>query len=464
MDVDLLPPSKAAAYQTSPDRLSSLTISRQDLPSSLLSIPPDSRFKRSAESVRYLLVNTIQVECSHLKSVILMLLLALLRGAMSQTHMAHSIITKPLTRSTQDSVDSTAPEETQVGIPAFLNIFQSAAAYGDLLDEESDSEGEGSSDEVPTPPLTVGSTAKTSADDITTTTATTTKEKDAKEVNDLLTSTTSRLAQLAVNTYSTASAGLDGSGGKGPATHIQLPESACEITAKAKQENDRVIPLLIQEFGQMAEEGEEERLLAILDAAYFAQVAILGLVHCTTHRVTFHASLLQTRQNDHPAAQIIKSGPVTIHTEGKFTQNVSGPSCSHAWTEFTTEAEGPKRSSRNFSGLTRNLKHKKRVWFELSHDMLSTFPDSTDEGRTRPLRTLLCEFKTTIILAVQRTGHPVRSKRQGVGNTFMITLRGWYTTGARGNFVYHRVLQWRTGCSVLRDGPYCFYLLILKAL
>ncbi|KIO34033.1 glycosyltransferase family 1 protein [Tulasnella calospora MUT 4182] len=115
--------------------------------------------------------------------------------------------------------------------------------------------------------------------------------------------------------------------------------------------NDRVIPLLVGEFGVLAEDGEEERLLFESDGAYFQDVAILGVIHLTTHRITFHASLLSTRPDLLSHSQVIKSGPVLVHRSG--------------------------------------LHRKRRLWMELYHDMLCTFPDSTDEGRVRPLFAML---------------------------------------------------------------------------
>ena len=70
-----------------------------------------------------------------------------------------------------------------------------------------------------------------------------------------------------------------------------------------------------------------------LDAAYFQEIAILGMIHLTTHRFTFHASLLSTRPDLMPEKQVIKTGAVTLHRKG--------------------------------------LRRKMRLWAELSHDMIT---------------------------------------------------------------------------------------------
>lgn len=148
----------------------------------------------------------------------------------------------------------------------------------------------------------------------------TTVEKEAadlmKQTQRAVSSPASRLAQLAVNTWSGGN-GLDGSAGSvSSETESTKALSEAEVAEKLAASNDRVIPLIIKEFGPLAEPGEEERLVGEADAAYFRQVAIIGLVHLTTHRLTFHASLLQTRQDDHPENPVLKSGRVIVHRDG----------------------------------------------------------------------------------------------------------------------------------------------------
>ena len=78
-----------------------------------------------------------------------------------------------------------------------------------------------------------------------------------------------------------------------------------------------------------------------------------GVLHLTTHRLAFHATLLATRPDLSPRQQIIKAGTAIIHGKG--------------WRY-----------------------KKRRVWLELSHDTMSTYASSSDEDRIRPIRTVLC--------------------------------------------------------------------------
>ena len=78
-----------------------------------------------------------------------------------------------------------------------------------------------------------------------------------------------------------------------------------------------------------------------------------GVLHLTTHRLAFHATLLATRPDLSPHQQIIKAGTAIIHGNG--------------W---------------------RHKKH--RVWLELSYDTMSAYASSSDEDRIRPMWTVLC--------------------------------------------------------------------------
>ncbi|KAG8929001.1 hypothetical protein FRC02_006129 [Tulasnella sp. 418] len=247
-------------------------------------------------------------------------------------------------------------EDPTAGPPTFFSIFQDAAKYGDALMDEFDEEAaeyddspeltsdESSIQESPfIDPLHLRTPRPTTKDEIAEAIA-----RDLIETNEETNNVnaTTRLVQLSV---SGNAAGLDGSSASETGS---IADSDSGSTSSEKSElNDIVIPLLVKEFGALAEEGEEERLVAEADSAYFKEVAILGIVHLTTHRLAFHASLLSTRPDLLPGSQLIKAGPVIIHREG--------------------------------------LHRKKRLWLELSHDMVSTFPDATDEGRVRPLKTVL---------------------------------------------------------------------------
>ncbi|KAE9404059.1 UDP-Glycosyltransferase/glycogen phosphorylase [Gymnopus androsaceus JB14] len=75
----------------------------------------------------------------------------------------------------------------------------------------------------------------------------------------------------------------------------------------------------------------------------------LGVLHLTTHRLTFHASLLSARPDLPPSQQIIKAGPFTV----------------------------------------RRTHHKRRLWLELTHDMLCAYASSSADDHMRPLRSIL---------------------------------------------------------------------------
>ncbi|KAK6988231.1 hypothetical protein R3P38DRAFT_3444315, partial [Favolaschia claudopus] len=110
---------------------------------------------------------------------------------------------------------------------------------------------------------------------------------------------------------------------------------------------EEVVRLLISEFGAVAPEGEEEKLILEMDGALVKDVSIIGeecVIHLTTHRLTFHASLLSARPDNKRG--IIKSGPVTIDRKG--------------W------------------------RSKRRLWMELSHDMICSYPSSKGSDRIRP--------------------------------------------------------------------------------
>jgi sterol 3beta-glucosyltransferase len=114
---------------------------------------------------------------------------------------------------------------------------------------------------------------------------------------------------------------------------------------------DEVVNLIVQEFGPLAADGEEEKLIIESDGALLQDVVILGVIHLTTHRLTFHASLLSSRPDLSPNQQVIKAGPALMHRCG--------------W------------------------RKKSKLWLELSHDMISTYASSRDEDHIKPLRTVL---------------------------------------------------------------------------
>ncbi|KAI0789591.1 hypothetical protein C8Q75DRAFT_142849 [Abortiporus biennis] len=118
----------------------------------------------------------------------------------------------------------------------------------------------------------------------------------------------------------------------------------------SKLSPDEIVDLLQHEFGELGPPGEEKLLLEV-DAALVQDVIILGVIHITTHRFAFHASLPTTHSDLFAPNSVIKAGPAVIHRKG--------------------------------------LHRKRRVWLELSNDFISTFSSSLESDRIRPLKSVL---------------------------------------------------------------------------
>ncbi|KDQ13964.1 glycosyltransferase family 1 protein [Botryobasidium botryosum FD-172 SS1] len=138
-----------------------------------------------------------------------------------------------------------------------------------------------------------------------------------------------------------------------PEDELEIPRTESPTSTTPPDEPD-VVKLLIEEFGEIAADGEEEVFVGKGDTALFEEITILGTMHVTTHRISFHASLLSTQAS----TQVVRSGSVTIN---------------------------PGR-----------LRRKQRVWLELTHDMITTYPDATEEGRVRPRSTILLSLVKSI--------------------------------------------------------------------
>ncbi|KAJ7175819.1 glycosyltransferase family 1 protein [Mycena filopes] len=127
--------------------------------------------------------------------------------------------------------------------------------------------------------------------------------------------------------------------------------SLCDIPPPDawKLEPEEIVRLLVNEFGPLAIDGEQEQLLLETDGGMVKEVTIVGVIHLTTHRLAFHASLMAAR----PDAQqgVIKAGSVLIHRKG--------------W------------------------RSKRRLWMELSHDMMCTYSSSSQSDKIRPIKTVL---------------------------------------------------------------------------
>lgn len=127
--------------------------------------------------------------------------------------------------------------------------------------------------------------------------------------------------------------------------------------------DEEKLEILTEEFGPidtLMEPGESERFLVQVQGSLFRGILIIGTIHLTTHRLTFHAILpppTMTLSGDESNI-VLHSGAATIH---KKTAILGAP--------ITT-----------------------RVWMELDSEMITTYPSADDEGRIKPLRSILCRF------------------------------------------------------------------------
>ncbi|KZT51272.1 glycosyltransferase family 1 protein [Calocera cornea HHB12733] len=164
------------------------------------------------------------------------------------------------------------------------------------------------------------------------------------------------LDQMAHNQIAGGKGGLDGPDADERRTHIRVPseflpseESEEEASVYDLAEEDK-IALIKDDFGQLDSEGQPEKLVAETDSGIISGGAlILGVLRLTSYRVAFHASL--------PPAVTRKSAIDTVLHAGALKV-----------------------------GRRRNLLRPRTAWCELTPDMLTTYPNSTEEGRVRPLR------------------------------------------------------------------------------
>ncbi|TFK27999.1 sterol 3-beta-glucosyltransferase [Coprinopsis marcescibilis] len=110
-----------------------------------------------------------------------------------------------------------------------------------------------------------------------------------------------------------------------------------------------VVKILTEEFGPLGI-PEEEKLLLEVDGVILRDVLIIGVIHLTTHRLAFHASLPSELDTEHPL-RILAEGAATYHRPGWYA--------------------------------------KRRIWLELTSDTLCAYPSGKEVDRMRPLCTLL---------------------------------------------------------------------------
>lgn len=122
-------------------------------------------------------------------------------------------------------------------------------------------------------------------------------------------------------------------------------------------------------------------------------MTIIGVIHLTTHRLTFHASLLP---NSEPSTESSSNLAFSRAHPGLDNQLVKA-------------GYGVVHEPR--SGFL-HPQRRRRVWIELSHDMITTYPDSTDEGRIRPIRSLLCEFLGLLATNLTKTANRSSAVRE----------------------------------------------------
>ncbi|KAK4687358.1 hypothetical protein P7C73_g2755, partial [Tremellales sp. Uapishka_1] len=182
-------------------------------------------------------------------------------------------------------------------------------------------------------------------------------------------------------TYDSQSLAQDEMDPESPLTSPELVHSDSEVTdgsrSNASTPDTEVTPhevtdeeklaAIIEDFGEIAGlvvdangVSEPERMLAESKGSLFKGIMMIGNINLTTHRILFHAllppdeALMQSKSDDPDAFQrdILHAGPVTFHHE--------------SW-----------------------LKARKRVWMELSAEMVTTYPNGDDEGRIRPIQSIL---------------------------------------------------------------------------
>ncbi|WVQ82114.1 hypothetical protein IAT38_004242 [Cryptococcus sp. DSM 104549] len=137
--------------------------------------------------------------------------------------------------------------------------------------------------------------------------------------------------------------------------------------------DEEKLAAIADEFGPIAElfEGDEpERILAESKGSLFRSVMMVGNLHLTTHRLLFHASLP-------PESAALESSPMSGDTVADAISIATAhqPDVLHAG-PITVHRPG-------------TLKPAKRVWMELSSEMVTTFPSADEAGRVRPLRCIL---------------------------------------------------------------------------
>lgn len=164
----------------------------------------------------------------------------------------------------------------------------------------------------------------------------------------------------------------------GTPVETQAPPALRTADTVAEVSDEEKLAIIQAEFGDIASlmvnadgtPGPPEELLAESNGALFKGVLIVGNLHLTTHRLVFHA--LQP-----PSSVLAPTFSPPAGPGDAGAARIARRDILHA---------GPMTLRR--SGI---LRSKKRVWMELSPDMITTYPSADEAGRARPLITILCE-------------------------------------------------------------------------
>ncbi len=149
--------------------------------------------------------------------------------------------------------------------------------------------------------------------------------------------------------------------------HLDLPNEigasappTADTTALSPEEK---LAAIIEEFGEISPlmlDSPPERFVAESYGSLFRGVLVVGVIHLTTHRLTFHAVL---------------PPPMSIQNENGYTDG-----------HTTVIHSGPITMRRQHNVA---FSRRSRVWLELTGEMLTTYPSADEAGRVRPIRSIL---------------------------------------------------------------------------
>ncbi|KAJ1305985.1 hypothetical protein OPQ81_010700 [Rhizoctonia solani] len=263
---------------------------------------------------------------------------------------------------------------TSAGQPSLFRILNAAAQYSQLVLHEDSSESDSGSVETPAPDSAADAQVWATGDDNLQHGAYPSPET---ALANLALHPHARSRTSSINSLQRFTQYKTGMVPEIPSKDIQgikevmkrAPEEPLRCDPSKISDHAVALKILQHEFGELTLPGEVEEIILETDAALFRDVTIIGVIHLTTHRLTFHASLLPNTDGEAPA------GSTTSHG-------------SHQRVDSQILKAGPGVIIQPRTGILHPQK-RRRVWIELSHDMISTYPDASDEGRVRPIRSIL---------------------------------------------------------------------------